>query len=555
MKRKNSAFLIRILASTCKQNPWTAFLLLISLIGTVIAGILPPLVLERVVNLLTEGIGNEILWLAIAYFALTSAEGIFDSLKEAMIALLGQKITHSIRSQMIAKLNRLPASYFVKTDPGTTTSRIVNDVNTLETLFSSGIISIIVDACKVISVVAVVFIKSKGLGLLLILALPFLFAMTKHFKTKTFEAQLDSRKAVGSANRIIHETIENLRMVRIFHCEKFIEGRYDNAIKDGFEAVEKSNFYDAIFTPVVVIVRIVITSIMMCLSAAGGTLRLFFGMSAATAVAVVAYVEKIFDPLANIGKEITNIQTASAGVSRICEFMEEAEMTNEQNDVLSKGASVEISNLSFAYDLDTPVLRNLSLKVESGEMVTLTGRTGCGKSTLFKLLMGLYSPQSGEILVAGQKPTSISNTEKRKLFGYVEQSFKAVPGTIFDQISLRENDVTKEDALKAIRLVGLEDLVLNFQDGLETKFETTLFSQGQLQLLSIARAIVKNPRILLLDEITANLDSSTEKQVLLVLNEATKGRTTISISHRLYEQNKGRIISLPEAALRAQVYK
>ena len=198
----------------------------------------------------------------------------------------------------------------------------------------------------------------------------------------------------------------------------------------------------------------------------------------------------------------------------------------------------------FAYDLDTPVLRNLSLKVESGEMVTLTGRTGCGKSTLFKLLMGLYSPQSGEILVAGQKPTSISNTEKRKLFGYVEQSFKAVPGTIFDQISLRENDVTKEDALKAIRLVGLEDLVLNFQDGLETKFETTLFSQGQLQLLSIARAIVKNPRILLLDEITANLDSSTEKQVLLALNEATKGRTTISISHRLYEQNKGRIISL-----------
>ena len=544
MKRKNSSFLIRILFDTCKKNPWTAALLLISLIGTVVAGILPPLVLEKLVGLLTEGLGKEILWLAIAYFALTAAEGIFDSLKEAMIALLGQKITHSIRSQMIAKLNKLPASYFVKTDPGTTTSRIVNDVNTLETLFSSGIISIVVDACKVISVVAVVFIKSKGLGLLLVLALPFLFALTKHFKAKTFEAQLDSRKAVGNANRIIHETVENLRMVKIFHCEKFIEGRYDNAIKDGFEAVEKSNFYDAIFTPIVVIVRIVITSIMMCLSAAGGTLRLFFGMSAATAVAVVAYVEKIFDPLANIGKEITNIQTASAGVSRICEFMDETEMESVQSQAPSSKAGVEINNLNFAYDLDTPVLKNLSLSVEAGEMVTLTGRTGCGKSTLFKLLMGLYSPQSGEILVAGQKPTSISNTEKRKLFGYVEQSFKAVPGSIFDQISLKEDEIAKEDVIKAIKLVGLEELILSFEKGLDTKFDTALFSQGQLQLLSIARAIVKNPKILLLDEITANLDSSTEKQVLLALNEATKGRTTISISHRLYEQNKGRIISL-----------
>ena len=544
MRRKNNAFLIRILLDTCKANPWTALLLFLALVGTVIAGILPPLVLEMVVEKLTGGIGLEILILAIAYFALVATEGIFDSLKEIMITLLGQKITHSIRSKMIAKLNKLPASYFVETDPGITSSRVVNDVNTLETLFSSGVISLVVDVCKVLSVIAVVFVKSKGLGILLLIFLPFLFYLTKHSKAKTFEAKLDSRKAIGNANRLIHETVENLKTVRTFHCEEFIENRYDKAIKEGFEATEKSNFYDAVFTPVVVVIRIVITCLMMCLSAAGGSLRIFFGMSAATAVAVVAYVEKIFDPLANIGMEITNIQTAAAGVSRICEFMEEAEMSEREARVPSKEAGVIVDHVDFDYEDGIPVLRDLSLKVEPGEIVTLTGRTGCGKSTLFKLLMGLYPPKLGTITVAGQLPYELAESEKRKLFGYVEQSFKAVPGSIFDQISLGEDDITKEQVIEALRLVGLETVVMNFELGLDTEYRQELFSQGQLQLLSIARAIVKNPKILLLDEITANLDSATEEQLLKALDAATVGRTTISISHRLYEQNKGRIISL-----------
>ena len=188
-------------------------------------------------------------------------------------------------------------------------------------------------------------------------------------------------------------------------------------------------------------------------------------------------------------------------------------------------------------------MENLSFSVKEGEQVTLSGRTGAGKSTIFKLLLGLYEPGKGSVLIAGQKATAIPDSEKRKIYGYVEQTFHMVPGTVKDQITLYDSEITDEDVIEAAKTAGLHDAIMELENGYDTICKPEDFSQGQWQLLSIARAAAAKPRLLLLDEITANLDGDTEKNVLEALNRVSENRTVISISHRTNART-GRIIEI-----------
>ena len=191
------------------------------------------------------------------------------------------------------------------------------------------------------------------------------------------------------------------------------------------------------------------------------------------------------------------------------------------------------------------MLDGCSFQVEKGEQVTLSGRTGAGKSTIFKLLLGLYEPQEGQILIGGRAVSKIKEEEKRSLYGYVEQSFHRVLGTVADQITLFEPSITRQQVEKAAALAGLDETIRNLKQGYDTPCTPELFSQGQWQLLSIARAAAAQPQLLLLDEITANLDAETEKTVLEALRRVSEERTVISISHRVTAKT-GRVISIGE---------
>ena len=209
-----------------------------------------------------------------------------------------------------------------------------------------------------------------------------------------------------------------------------------------------------------------------------------------------------------------------------------------------KESFVELKDVTFGYG-ERNILNNLSFRVKEGEQVTLAGRTGAGKSTIFKLLLGLYEPQKGKVWIDGKPASEIPDQEKRKLFGYVEQSFHRVPGTVKEQITLYDSSLTMEDVREAAVVAGLDDTIQNLEKGYDTECSPELFSQGQWQLLSIARAVAGEPRILLLDEITANLDAETEEMVLRALKSASEGRTVISISHRVYQKDgTGRLITV-----------
>ena len=326
--------------------------------------------------------------------------------------------------------------------------------------------------------------------------------------------------------------------------------RYDEYICESYAAVEKTNFYDAVYSPVILTLNAIVVAVVMLFSASGNqTVLAFFGMSAGTAVAVINYISQIFAPVESLGMEIQTIQSAIAGVHRINEFFEMDESVKKDSYIADNTAMeadsdviVDFNNVTFAYD-DKNVVENLSFSIKKGEQVTLSGRTGAGKSTIFKLLLGLYEPDNGSVSIAGQKATAIPDSGKRKIYGYVEQTFHMVPGTVKDQITLYDVSITDEDVIEAAKTAGIHDAIMELDNGYDTICKPEDFSQGQWQLLSIARAAAAKPELLMLDEITANLDADTEKNVLDALNRVSRNRTVISISHRT-NAKMGRIIEI-----------
>lgn len=536
-----------IIASSFTARPALTAALSGTIVLSLFLSIFPPLVLQRAIDALTAGKADSslLLFWGLLYFILTALSGLSEGIRETLITMFGQSVTKRIRQAMAAKLSRLPAAFFTGRGEGSTASLFVNDVDALEDLFDSGIISMAVDSCRLFSILAAVYWLSFGLFLLLLAALPFLFLLTRTFQHHMLAAQIENRKAIAATNELIPETCHNIRTIRLLSCEYFMKKRYAAAIKKSFQSMEKTNFYDSIYSPIILTTSALLISLMAILSVSpeGATL---FGMTAGTAAALIAYVEKIFSPLESLGMEIENIQSAMAGVHRIREFMEEEEMALPKEKGKKNDLPLRISHLSFSYEKDHPLFKDFSLTLEAGCHLTLTGRTGSGKSTLFKLITGLYLPDSGTIALFGMNPAAIPPKERRKIFGIVSQSFPMIDGTVRDQITLGDMRITDTMTVSALRISGLYETVMALPQKLDTPFQDSLFSEGEKQLLAIARALVFQPPLLLLDEMNAHLDSLTEQKVFRALSRASSHRTVLSISHRLGKACQGPVLRIGE---------
>ena len=531
-----------IIFQTVKRQKTLSFGILAAVIGAIVTDLLPPLILGKIIDTITAGKAVTFAMIVL-YFALLALTGFAEAAREGMLTVFGQKITHALRSSLMGKFVNLTADEINRQEPGTLVSRFVGDVDTVENLFTSGIISMFADACKIISILVVVWFQNKGLMLVLLVVLPVLFAYTRHVQKNMLTAQIENRRAVGRASGHVPETLHNIRTIHCLKKEKYMEKRYDQYIGESYQAMERTNFYDAIYSPIVLILNAVVVAVVMLFSATGNQkVLVFFGMSAGTAVAVMNYISQIFTPVESLGMEIQTIQSAIAGIHRINEFftLEEKKKSEGQEKASQEDAFVTFEDVTFGYD-EHIVLDHMSFQVNTGEQVTLAGRTGAGKSTIMKLLLGLYEPQLGKVLIDGVPVTKVSEQERRSLYGYVEQIFHMVPGTVRDQITLYDETITDEQVRKVAGLTGLAETIEEMEDGYDTVCIPELFSQGQWQLLSIARAAVTEPKLLLLDEITANLDADTEKAVMTALKRVAENRTVISISHRTSAE-LGRVI-------------
>ena len=606
-KEQNQKQVRQVIFDTIKAQKCLSVGIFCVVVGAVVAALIPPLILAKIIDTITAGHSASIV-LILLYFGMLALTGIAESARESLLTVFGQKITHALRSNLLEKFIRLTADHVNQQEPGTLVSRFVGDVDTVENLFTSGIISMFADACKIVSILVVIWFQNRGLTFVLIVLLPFLFWFTRHVQKNMLAAQIENRKAVGRASGHVPETLHNIRTIHCLAKEKYMEERYDQYIGESYQAMEKTNFYDAVYSPVILILNAVVVAVVMLLSASGNQQILsLFGMSAGTAVAVINYISQIFTPVESLGMEIQTIQSAIAGIHRINEFFalderrmnhgkivetkdvlhlsgagerKEVEQIDEKNKhgihvektieidenydanenyemcennkthekckkkvtVESEPPCVEFGNVTFGYD-EQVVLNHVDFRVMDGEQVTLSGRTGAGKSTILKLLLGLYEPQKGAVLIHGKPAVEIQEKSRRRLFGYVEQSFHMVPGTVRDQITLYDDSISEEQVQAVARLTGLSEAIQELEQGFDTPCTSELFSQGQWQLLSIARAAVAEPSMLLLDEITANLDAETEKAVLHALKRVAENRTVISISHRTSAE-MGRIIEV-----------
>lgn len=542
---KQKGMVRNVIFDTVKKQKWLSLGIVVAVVGAVVATLIPPLILAKIVDTITAGTGVSVPFVVL-YFLMLALTGFLESAREGLLTVFGQKITHALRSRLMEKFVNLTADSINQQEPGTLVSRFVGDVDTVENLFTSGIISMFADACKIVSILVVIWFQNRGLTFVLILILPFLFGFTRHVQKNMLAAQIANRKAVGRASAHVPETLHNIRTIHCLGKETYMEERYDQYIGESYQAMERTNFYDAVYSPVILILNAIVVAVVMLLSASGnpGVLA-FFGMSAGTAVAVINYISQIFGPVESLGMEIQTIQSALAGIHRINEFfeLEEKEPLEEKEQKMQENMPfVELKNVTFGYD-EHVVLDHLSFQVLDGDQVTLAGRTGAGKSTIMKLLLGLYKPQKGSVTIHGVPSSEIREKDRRKLFGYVEQSFHMVPGTVRDQITLYDKKISEKQVRAAAALTGLSGAIESLEKGYDTVCTPELFSQGQWQLLSIARAAAAEPHLLLLDEITANLDAETEKEVLDALKRVSENRTVISISHRT-SAKMGRILQI-----------
>ena len=496
-----------------------------SVCGAILLSLVPPMILARIIDGLTTKRMAGFGWI-MAYFGLLALTGLMESAREGLLIIFGQKMTHTLRSGLMEKLVHLKADDLSRQEPGSVVSRFVGDVDTVENLFTSGIVSMFADVCRIVSILVVIWFKNRGLSMILLILLPFLLVFTRYVQKNMLISQLQNRKAVSRASGHVPETLCNIRTIHCLSKESYMERKYDEYIGDSYRAMERTNFYDAVYSPVVLILNAIVVACVMLLSASGSPRVLtLFGMSAGTAVAVMNYISQIFTPVESLGMEIQTIQSAVAGIRRINEFLSIEELP-EREELLEREelpgkeelpaieelsekeelpkreelsgkeellereelpsmedlsgkeelpkreelpeveefskkeqipegnrfpekrkengeAFVEFQDVTFGYD-ERKILKQLSFQVKQGERVTLMGRTGAGKSTILKLLLGLYEPQEGEVRIQGIAASNIPDGDKRRIFGYVEQSFHMVPGSVKDQITLFDPVITDQ---------------------------------------------------------------------------------------------------------------
>lgn len=532
-------FVLSSILHVVKKNKRFALFLCIAVCGTVITSLIPPQILKQIIdnNLLPKHMEG-LLTLAIVYIIVTIFIGVFDFVKEAILTILGQKITKEIRIDMMQKQEKISMGYFSSTGSGSIVSQFMNDVDAINSMFTQGIVGLIIDCFKIIGIVFSIWMFNDKLGILTLILLPMIYILTRTFQKRMLKAQIENRIIVAKVNNHIGESIKNVRMIKSYSKEKFMEKKYTEYLLDNYQTVEKVNFYDSIFSPIILIIRAVVISVIVIISS--GHLN-YLGLSIGMVAASIDLISNLFAPIEQLGMELQSIQQAISGIHRVNDYFaipeddeKNAKLKAEVIVPVSGEVNLEFHNVSFYYEEGTDILQNINLFINPMEKVTFVGRTGVGKSTLFKLLLGLIKPSEGCIKINGTDVYEIPNDEKRNIFGYVDQNFHMIKGTVADQISLQDKSITREQIEYALEFVGMSEYIKTLENGFDTVVVgDTLFSQGQKQLLSIARAIVTNPPILLLDEITANLDSITEEKIVSVLQKASNKHTILSISHRL----------------------
>ena len=500
-----------------------------------VAAILPAQVLRIIVDdAIPSKKAIKLLQISLVYVLTYVLVGVTTFIKDIIMLGTSQHIIMKIRSNMMKHIEKLSYRELVKTDAGSLEAYFNNDINSIHELFTAGVIDMITDSFKIIGIVVSIFIYSVRLGLVLLLILPFLILFTSIVRKKMLKAQLKTKKLEGNVNKMLLENVECIEQVKVNKAENYAKEKYDEILKGHFKANQASNFYDAIFSPIMQITRSLVICLVLLLSGYNANI---FGLTTGMIISSLSLVTDLFSPIENLGTEIQTIQKSVAAVKRINSFFK-MEKEVEKEDVKLNNFVITYDHVSFAYE-EAIVIKDFNLVIKEGEKVAFQGPSGSGKSTLMKLALGLINPQKGSVTIGGFPNFKLGSNTRKDIFAIVYQEPFFSGGTIYEEITLLDNSITKEEVRKSLDEVGLGHIT-----NLDIKLKPNEYSTGELALLNIARIIVKNSKIIFLDEMNAKIDPVTASNIIKLINKIAKDKTVISINHYGETLENARIIRL-----------
>jgi len=489
---------------------------------------------------------------ALLYLGTFLAAWVASYCQSVWMALSGQRSLADLRRDLFSHLQRLSLSFFTKRKAGEIMSRVVNDVDTLSELLSSGIITVISDLVTLVFIAAIMFEMHPTLALVTFSILPVMFVVTIGFRGRMLQAHRQVRGKVAEINANLQESISGVKVTQAFNREKRSIQRFEETNQENMEANVRALDLFAVFMPILELIGVVGIALALWY---GGTQVMQGTLTVGTLAAFISYIQRFFGPVRNISQIYTQLQSAGAAVERVFGIMDvEPEIKDSPKPVAIDGFKDKIvyENVSFAYNPDEPVLKNINLTINKGETIALVGPTGAGKTTMINLLCRFYDPTSGRITVDGRDLREIEQASWRKLVSIVLQDTFLFSATIKENIRFGKPDATDEE----IRWAAEQVAALPFINELEHGFDTVLtergsnLSVGQRQLLSLARALIGQPEILILDEATSSVDLHTEGLIQQALEVLLKDRTAVIIAHRLSTiENADRIVVIQDGEI------
>ncbi|TPE39675.1 ABC transporter ATP-binding protein [Streptococcus shenyangsis] len=550
--KKEQWAVLKRLMSYLKPYGLLTFLALSFLLATTVIKSVIPLVASHFIDQYLSNLNQLAVTILLVYYGLYILQTMVQYVGNLLFARVSYSIVRDIRRDAFANMEKLGMSYFDKTPAGSIVSRLTNDTETISDMFS-GILSSFISAVFIfLTTLYTMLVLDFRLTALVLLFLPLIFLLVNLYRKKSVKIIEKTRSLLSDINSKLAENIEGIRIIQAFNQEKRLQSEFDEINQEHLVYAYRSVALDALFLrPAMSLLKLLGYAVLM---AYFGYRGLYLGITAGTMYAFIQYINRLFDPLIEVTQNFSTLQTSMVSAGRVFALIDERtyEPLQEDGQAVVKEGNIRFEHVCFSYDGKHPILDDISFSVNKGETIAFVGHTGSGKSSIINVLMRFYEFQSGRVLLDDVDIRNYSQEELRKNIGLVLQDPFLYHGTIKSNIAMYQ-DISDDQVQAAATFVDADSFIQELPQGYDSPVSErgSSFSTGQRQLLAFARTVASQPKILILDEATANIDSETESLVQASLAKMRQGRTTIAIAHRLstiqdanciYVLDKGRII-------------
>ena len=535
-----------------KPYGFSTLLALSFLLATTVIKSIIPLVASHFIDQYLGNLSQFALTVLIAYYGLYILQTLIQYMGNLLFARVSYSIVRDIRRDAFANMERLGMSYFDKTPSGSIVSRLTNDTETISDMFS-GLLSSFISAIFIfVTTLYTMMVLDFRLTGLVLLFLPLIFILVNLYRKKSVKIIEKTRSFLSDINSKLAESIEGIRIIQAFNQEKRLQEEFDEINEEHYVYANRSVALDALFLrPAMSLLKLLGYAVLM---AYFGYRGLYIGMTAGTMYAFIQYINRLFDPLIEVTQNFSILQTSMVSAGRVFALIDQSnyEPVQADSELAIREGNIRFEHVCFSYDGVNQILDDISFSVKKGETIAFVGHTGSGKSSIINVLMRFYEFQSGRVLIDNVDIRNYSHQELRKNMGLVLQEPFLYHGTIKSNIAMYQ-EISDEEVKATAEFVDADAFIQELPQGYDSPVSErgSSFSTGQRQLLAFSRTVASQPKILILDEATANIDSETETLVQNSLEKMRKGRTTIAIAHRLstiqdanciYVLDKGRII-------------